>query len=409
LDANGNVLWAKSITGNNSDVGVNLMVNNQSLIVGGNFTSDTLYFDNNHLIVNNAPGSNDAFVAKYDLSGNYVWSQAISGSDEEAVNGISVDNNGNFLVVGSFKSDSLHIGNMTKANDTANLTSDIFIAKFDNSGAILWLHTYGGTDEDIAWDIATDATTGNSVIVGSFASDNIVFGSQQHSNLMAGVPDMFVLKISNTGAETWSKSYGTASAEEFKKVALDNSGNAYVSGYFSGNSVSFGIIVLNKLSATPNFILKLDHNGSELWAKMVTTQSFYPNIAVDATQHCLLAGAFSVTNLVLGSISLANAGLGDMYLAKLDAVLDINDVYENSMAVVYPNPATTSATIHLKNNVTDASIQLYNAQGSLVKEMSSLTGNDFILNTNKLSTGLYFIHLTELKTSKEIRLKLVVE
>jgi hypothetical protein len=182
-DSGGNCLWTKQAGGPSGGGGTNISIDaNGSSYVTGEFGT-TAIFDTIQLI---SSGYNDVFVAKYDSGGNCLWAKKAGGINSDVAWSISVDKNGNSYLTGQF--------NGPASFGTFQLLgfggSDIFVAKYDSSGNILWVIQLGGPDLDAGSAIATD-TSGNSFTTGVY-SGPAMFGTTQLSGFGA-----FITKISS--------------------------------------------------------------------------------------------------------------------------------------------------------------------------------------------------------------------
>ncbi len=98
-------------------------------------------------------------MAKYDASGAHEWSQRFGGANSDESAAIAVDASGNVIVAGFFVGTAdFGGGNLVSAGDY-----DVFVAKYDASGAHQWSQRFGGTSSDFGWAIAVDAS-GNEII-----------------------------------------------------------------------------------------------------------------------------------------------------------------------------------------------------------------------------------------------------
>ena len=102
-------------------------------------------------------GSDDILLAKYDTSGNKLWTRQMGSSGIDAALAVAVDSAGNAYVTG-YTAGSLD-GNISAGAD------DIFIAKYDPNGNKLWTRQLGTSRQDIAWGVAVD-NAGNAVVTG---------------------------------------------------------------------------------------------------------------------------------------------------------------------------------------------------------------------------------------------------
>ncbi len=125
----------------------------------------------------------------------------------------------------------------------------------------------------------------------------------------AGYYDAFLSKFDASGAELWRRQIGTSSSDFSYSVAVDAAGNAYISGYTRG---SLGGTNAGNYDA---FLSKFDASGAELWRRQIGTSSsdYSYSVAVDA------AGNPYISGYTYGSLGGTNAGSADAFLSKFDA------------------------------------------------------------------------------------------
>ena len=105
------------------------------------------------------------FVAKYDANGVVMWAKQAGGTGDDVGYDVNVDTTGNVYVGGYFQG-TASFGN---TNVTSAGADDIFLAKYDNLGNLLWVRRAGGNGSDKANDIAVDGT-GNCYVAGAFGA-----------------------------------------------------------------------------------------------------------------------------------------------------------------------------------------------------------------------------------------------
>jgi len=188
-------------------------------------------------------GSSDVFVTKFDTSGSFLsYSTYLGGESWENGNGIALDRLGNAYVTGITHSYDFPVspasGNAYAPFQRNNAGgSDAFIAKLDASGASLEYSTYiGGSSWESGNSIALDRL-GNAYVAGnthsydfpvSPASGN-AYAPFQRDN--AGSSDVFVTKLNRWGSSLHYSTYlGGSDWDIGRSIALDASGNAYVTG-----------------------------------------------------------------------------------------------------------------------------------------------------------------------------------
>ena len=101
-------------------------------------------------------GFYDAYLVKYDANGNAIWAKGAGGSGFDNTSSVTTDHAGNIYVTGWFDSPSITFGSTTLTNVTGT-SNDIFIVKYDSNGNVLWAKSAGGTGEDSARCVTTDA------------------------------------------------------------------------------------------------------------------------------------------------------------------------------------------------------------------------------------------------------------
>ncbi len=308
LDSNGNWLWAKKAGGTSNDEGYGIAVDacGNSYVTG--YFCNSATFGSTTLTDN---GLSDIFIAKLDSSGNWLWAKNAGGLGGDWGNGIAVDASGNSYVTGCFDSTTATFGSTDLTN---NGGYDIFIAKLDSSGNWLWAKNAGGTSDVFGRCIVVDAS-GNSYVTGFFHG-SATFGSTDLTN--NGYYDIFISKLDSSGNWFWAKNAGGTSNDEGFGIAVDASGNSYVTGCFSG-SATFGSTTLTSSGDRDIFIAKLDSSGNWLWAKNAggTSDDRGHGIAVDASRNSYVTGYFYNYIATFGSTTLTSNGFCDIFVAKV--------------------------------------------------------------------------------------------
>ncbi len=383
-DATGNVLWAKSAGGGTLCDYVNSVATDASgnAFITGTFSSPTITFGTTTLIKADS-GFSDIFIVKYDASGNVLWARGAGGNGgtgRDVGNSVATDANGNAFMTGSFDNPTITFGTITLTHAGNN---DIFIAKYDPSGNVLWAKSAVGTADDRGNSVATDAS-GNVFMTGDF-HDTITFGTITLTN--AYFQNVFIVKYDANGNELWAKSsVGTGQFDQGSGVATDASGNAFITGTFTSTTITFGSSTLTNRGL---FIVKYDAGGNVLWAKSAD-DGFGSGVATDASGNAFITGFFSSPTITFGSITLTRAGNNDIFIAKLNGTTGIEEISSNNSISIFPNPATSSFTLQLKAQVRDAEVAIYDVLG---KEMmrNKMTGTSMEIEKGNMPSGVYFI------------------
>src|SRR5262249_53594941 len=144
-----------------------------------------------------------------------------------------------------------------------------FLAKYDNEGNVRWVRQAGGTASDGAGGVALDAK-GNIYIIGGFSSPSMNLGGVVITNSGPSQYDIFLAKYDPGGNILWAKQAGGAEGfDSCSSIAVTETGDVYVSGYFGSSKAQFdgGIVLTNSGGLVDIFVAKYDSAGNVLWAK----------------------------------------------------------------------------------------------------------------------------------------------
>lgn len=205
------------------------------------------------------------------------------------------------------------------------------------SQALQWAKAVGGVQNDQSTRSVVDAT-GNLYIVGSLRGSNVDFDPGPGIFLLssAGQKDGFVAKYDQTGAFKWAFTIGGTNQDDVEDIALDNSGNLVISGYFRGSNVDFdpsaATALLNSNGESGGdpgyggdiFVAKYDNLGNYKWAFNVGGNQIGDNatgIDVDNSDNVLITGYFnsSVDFDPSAATNNLNSSNGVIYIAKYNA------------------------------------------------------------------------------------------
>jgi hypothetical protein len=217
-------------------------------------------------------GAGDAFLTRYDSTGDRKWTINIGSNKNDVGYGVSTDNFGNAYVAGGINGS---YGLVDQA------TADAFVRKYDVNGNLTWARIFGTSTTDEARDVVGDAL-GNVFVAG------LTLGNLAGTN--AGNADVFVSKFNSQGDLLWSRQIGSTQFDGAAVAATDGLGNVYVAGSTTG---SFG--GPNSSTAEDMFVAKFDPSGNHLWTHQFGNQGqqFGDGMIVDATGNVYIAGTTS--------------------------------------------------------------------------------------------------------------------
>ncbi|MDD4223392.1 MAG: SBBP repeat-containing protein [Candidatus Cloacimonetes bacterium] len=223
---------------------------------------------------------------------------------------IAIDSQGNQYVTGYFQG-TASFGSQTL---TSSGGYDIFVAKLDSNGNWLWAVKAGGTSSDEGFGIAVDGV-GNAYLTGYFRNE-ATFGS--HTLTASGSDDIFAAKLDPNGNWLWAVKADCPDYDDGMSIAVDNLGNAYLTGRFSVTA-SFGSYSITSSGDNDTYVAKINAEGNWLWAVKAggTGNDLGSDIAVDNVGNIYVTGSFMGTSS-FGTYTLTSYGDRDIYVAKLD-------------------------------------------------------------------------------------------
>jgi Beta-propeller repeat len=225
-DPGGTILWAQQYGGTGIETGSGIAVDSASRsYITGSFGSTNLVFGADTLRATNEFGftSSDAFLAQLDSTGNALWGRSahadFGGASAE---GIALDFQGNPCIAGYFASSSLFLGNITLTNVGPG-DADVFVARYDASGNVLWAGQNVGSRDQRAFSITVDAdanfyvtgwTMGTNVLFGDFAATNAYLDIFV-AKLGSDYPRLQIRKVNSLAEISWPERNAGFSLESF--------------------------------------------------------------------------------------------------------------------------------------------------------------------------------------------------
>ncbi|MCB0536385.1 MAG: T9SS type A sorting domain-containing protein [Bacteroidetes bacterium] len=211
---------------------------------------------------------------------------------------------------------------------STGLVLSLFIELLTCSGQnYQWAKSIGGPSNENSMAIALD-NEGNIFACGLFEGTIDFDPGPGISNLTStGFTDIFVLKLDSAGNFLWAKSMGGSSHDIGSSIALDDSANIYITGYFS-DTADFdpgpGIFNLTSMGFSDIYVSKLDSSGNFLWARGMGGISYEVGISIglESTGNIFVAGHFFGTaDFDPGpeTNNLISLGSADIFILKLNS------------------------------------------------------------------------------------------
>lgn len=303
------ILWVQQAGGTKHDKIRGMAVDTAgNCYVTGEFTETAQFADQTVT----SRGSMDFVLAKYNPQGKLLWLQTAGGEKIDRGYGVAVDKMGNSYVTGHFESPTFQIGDKTFKNHGSY---DYFIAKYDPTGKLLWAETAGGTDYDYGHGIAV-TPEGDCYVAGTFSG--VVQIGNSHSTGKGR--SMFVAKYDTDGKMLWSHLAGKGGSQSGHQIAVDIQGNCYLCGLITGIIELAGQEVGSDTKQQDIFLAKFSPAGKLIWSANSGghANGLSTGVAVDKSGNCYLTGMFK--NVAkFGNTTLNSVGEYDIFVARIHA------------------------------------------------------------------------------------------
>jgi hypothetical protein len=363
LDPNGsNLLYSTYLGGTAEDAGTGIALDSSGNIYVTGLTASRNFPTTNALAgLNHLVGTNNAFVTEISSNGSaLVFSSYLGGRKTDEGESIAVDGSGYIYVAGFTSSSNFptvnpiqpQLNRGVKKSNVSNVRgvvdSDAFVAKLNPAGAGLVYSTFlGGTNKDMAFGIAIDSG-GNAYVTGSSASPDFwntnTLTAMSGTNTIPGLrsqfakgknsvaaSDVFLAKLDPTGALVYSAIFGGSTNDFGYDVALDSSGDVFVTGATA--STNFPVLIPTN---TVNFTSpsKKERRGYDAFVTAVKSDAsgllysvyvggkkndYGYGIAVDAAANVYIVGNTLATNFPsVNAFQPEHSGTNDAFLIKIE-------------------------------------------------------------------------------------------
>ncbi|MFN7141162.1 MAG: SBBP repeat-containing protein, partial [Limisphaerales bacterium] len=286
------LLWVQQSDGSGQKEGFGVAVDPQgNLLVAGGFTDSSSFGTHNVSSI----GGMDLVLAKYDRTGQCLWAiQAGStngpgpGSSGDVAYQVITDPQGNSYFTGYFTGTAF----FGSTNITSLGFNDIYLAKSDPSGNLLWVRRAGSANNDSGINLKVDST-GNVYVTGFFRSVADFGGVTLTSTNGAPIrSDLFLVKYDSSGNTLWARQAGGSGDDVGYDIAI-GAEHVYLTGYFQ-NTATFGSTNLTSSGSSDIFLAKYTTAGELVWVtKAGGTQGDVARaIGLDASENIYITGRF---------------------------------------------------------------------------------------------------------------------
>ena len=267
--------WVHRAGSASGDAGTSVAVDpSGNIYVTGYFTG-TVDFDPGPPVFNlTAVANNDAFLAKYNASGVFLWAKSIGGADTDLAEAVTTDALGNVYISINFGATiDMDPGPGMASFTTVGFDSGI-LGKYDANGNYQWAILLASPASSGISDIKIDAAN-NIFITGAFhGTVDFDPGIAVENLTAASNADVFIAKYDANGNYQFAKRMGAGAFDVGFFIELDGTGSIIISGYYR-LTVDFdpgpGVANLTAVGSLNDvFFAKYDANGNYLWAVSYT-------------------------------------------------------------------------------------------------------------------------------------------
>lgn len=406
FSATGTRLWTTYFGGELVDGGSSIAITSDNKIILAGYTTSTMNIADSFAHQSTIYDSSDYFIAKFDTTGNKIWSSYYGGTGREYSMDIffnpcvvTLDNKGNIFFAGSTTSNAniatpgAHIYSRRykgqSINPAINLSwgianTDAFLVKFDENGARQWATYFGDSSTELNQGIACDLD-GNVYISGFTDSKNGIATTSAHQTSFNSIA-AYLAKFDAAGNLEWATYHGDTLIYYFHNpiaISFDGNRHVYLTSLGRSNMSTANSPQPTALPSIPVATVAFDENGNRVWG---TYLGGYGQNAI--TDVCTYKNRIAIAGITLADSLLATTGAhqntyggnnpagggvvvlpaGDAYLYQYE-LKDTNVFISSAFVDSVLCPAVTSM------NVPYEVTRNFNANNTFTVQLSNATGS----------------------------------
>ena len=296
LDSDGNYVYVRTLGSFQDDNALDVAVDGANNVIVTGYFSFALQIGP-LAFYQEARGGDDAFLVKFDTSGNVLWSMQYASTSFDYGRRVACDASNNVYIAGEFKGTVAFGGSsLQSANDR-----NVYVAKLNSAGTAQWAMQFGAAGNDSIKALSV-SSAGNVYVAYKQVSEN---------------PQIAI--CSSAGALSGTLSYAGGGSLMIGDMLCDSHDNVYVVGNYTG-SIDFGAgQQTSSGSGSDYFIVRYD-SGNVLNMQLYgnqTSQNSLNTIAIDYLNNVVAGGYFS-SSISIGSDTETSNGLNDAIVIKFE-------------------------------------------------------------------------------------------
>ncbi len=349
------------------------------------------------------PGGADIFLARMGGDGSHIWSVAQGGTGTDTGWKLAVADSG--VVLTGYFTGTADFGG---GPHTSAGGADVFLARYNSSGAHMWSSRFGGSLDDLPAGVGVDAS-GRVALTGSFQGA-VDFGGGDLTSINGD--DIFVAQFNSAGTHVWSNRYGGISKDKVNDLAIDGIDNIVITGGFP-NTIDFGGGTLTKTGLYDEiYVAKFNASGSHVWSAKFGSDLDDGGRAVDTDgNNGIVVTGKHEEPVDFGGGPIAHNRFYDVFIARfsLSPTAPHDDATGFASQFVlhqnYPNPFNPATAIRYDVPSTGSfvTLRIYNVSGHLIRTLvdafqspgeKSVFWNGRDNSGMGAASGVYFYRLT---------------
>jgi hypothetical protein len=321
LDANGNLVWTKTIGGSDDDFGYSIIASSDGnyVIAGYSGSSD-----------GDVPanlGFHDFYVTKINGNGQIIWKKSYGFNSHDHAHKIIQTKDGGYFVVGFADYSGIEGGGGTGNNGSGHSmgkntstqkhgVGEYLGIKIDSIGNFKWYRYFGGTNNDRVNDVI-ETNLGELMLVGFSESTNFDVTDNK------GTYDYWVVKLHHDGDVMWKKSYGGSDIDQAFGIAASGNNNFVI----TGRSNSLDGDVTNPKGNFDVWVIQINSDGNLIWQKSLGGSEYDSSNAIKKLKN----GNFGIVGNSRSSNSkFNNKGENDFWYAVIDTKSNTETLFEKN-------------------------------------------------------------------------------
>lgn len=383
-----------------------------NMLISGSF-DHTVDLDPNAGVYNQtSAGNDDIFLVQLDNNLNFNWAKTFGGSGYDDPQGaMSIDPADNVILGGYYELTADFDPGPGVQNYTSNGQDDSWFSKFDSSGNLIWVKTFGGAALDYILDMDTDQN-GDIYYTGKF-SGAVDMDPNSGVNLqqsIIGSPDCYINKISAAGNLIWTKTFGDALSNEFSAhVGVDLNYNVYSAGRFASQmdfdpdagiyymtAIGFNDIYMHKM--TQCFATQASMTVNSCGAFTAPSGQVLNSSGTYLDTISNARGCDSIITITLTvnpiSVSSLNATVCSSYTSPAGNTYTSSGTYQDTISnsfgcdsiitinLIVNQPSASAITVSACNSYTSPAGNLYTTSGTYLDTIPTVTGCDSVITIN---------------------------